>query len=58
MRASDYGVLGGYVDEIKQVEDVNAQITRKVPLSQNDHNPMRASNYNWSGNTKTPGSKT
>ncbi|MEP2978410.1 MAG: 6-hydroxynicotinate reductase [Lentilitoribacter sp.] len=58
MRASDYGVLGGYVDEIKQVEDLNAQTTRKVPLSQNDHNPMRASNYNWSGNSKTTGSKT
>lgn len=52
MRASDYDVLGGYVAEIKRADEINAQTTRKVPLGQNDHNPMSASNYKWSGGSK------
>lgn len=48
MRVSDYDTLGGHMDEIKYVKDIEIASARKVDLNPDDHNPMNASNYKWS----------
>lgn len=53
MRFEDYGALGGHVNEIKSVRDIDYDSARKVALRPEDHNPMRASNYRWSNGTNS-----
>ncbi|MBO9446777.1 6-hydroxynicotinate reductase [Ruegeria sp. R14_0] len=47
MRVSDYGTLGGHMDEIKPVAEVVSGETRKVDQFQNQLNPMASTNYRW-----------
>jgi 6-hydroxynicotinate reductase len=48
MRVSDYGTLGGHMDEIQLVEDVVSESTRKVAQFENQPDPMAHTNYRWS----------
>ncbi|WP_108859593.1 6-hydroxynicotinate reductase [Ruegeria sp. Alg231-54] len=47
MRVSDYGTLGGHMDEIKPVADVISDETRKVNQFENQPDPMSSKNYRW-----------
>ncbi|WP_282151949.1 6-hydroxynicotinate reductase [Ruegeria atlantica] len=47
MRVSDYGTLGGHMDEIKPVTDVISDETRKVDQFENQPDPMSSKNYRW-----------
>lgn len=47
MRVEDYDTLGGHMDEIKSVQDIEDDTARKLKLEPEDHNPMNASNYRW-----------
>ena len=47
MRVSDYGTLGGHMDEIKPVADVISDETRKVDQFENQPDPMSSNNYRW-----------
>ncbi|RBW62731.1 6-hydroxynicotinate reductase [Ruegeria sp. A3M17] len=47
MRVSDYGTLGGHMDEIKPVTDVISDETRKVDQFDNQPDPMSSKNYRW-----------
>lgn len=51
MRVSDYSTLGGHMDEIKQVKEIEISDARKVQRDPDDHNPMKSSNYKWSNGT-------
>ncbi len=48
MRVSDYGTLGGHMDEIRLVQDVVSDGTRKVAQFDNQPDPMAHTNYRWS----------
>ncbi len=48
MRVSDYGTLGGHMEEIQSVEDVVSESTRKVAQFDNQPDPMAHTNYRWS----------
>ena len=47
MRVSDYGTLGGHMDEIKPVAEVVSDETRKVAQFENQPDPNAATNYRW-----------
>ncbi|SLN25553.1 6-hydroxynicotinate reductase [Falsiruegeria litorea R37] len=47
MRVSDYGTLGGHMEEIKPVAEVVSDETRKVSQFDNQPDPMAATNYRW-----------
>lgn len=47
MRVSDYGTLGGHMDEIKPVSEVVSDETRKVDQFENQPDPMSSKNYRW-----------
>ncbi|MTI02954.1 6-hydroxynicotinate reductase [Roseibium sp. RKSG952] len=51
MRVSDYGTLGGHMNEIKPVADVVSDETRKVDQFQNQPDPMASANYRWAKGT-------
>ena len=46
MRVEDYGALGGYVNEVKRLEDLQLGSARKVTLS-GQPSPMNRANYRW-----------
>ena len=48
LRTSDYATLGGYVSEVKKVDDISVDHARKVRRSGLEHNPMSHTNYRWS----------
>ena len=52
MRVEDYGMLGGYTDEIQRVEDLNIDTARKVSLRSSQPDPMDRSNYRWANGGK------
>ncbi|QMU59854.1 MAG: 6-hydroxynicotinate reductase [Boseongicola sp.] len=47
LRVSDYGTLGGHIDQIKPVEEVSNASLRKVKPNAQRHNPMSAANFSW-----------
>ncbi len=47
LRVSDYSALGGHVDHIKQVSDINAGKARRVPQNPKAGDPMDRRNYRW-----------
>ncbi|WP_164658364.1 6-hydroxynicotinate reductase [Tropicibacter sp. Alg240-R139] len=47
MRVSDYGTLGGHMDEIKPVAEIVSDETRKISQFENQPDPMAATNYRW-----------
>ncbi|MEP3847780.1 MAG: 6-hydroxynicotinate reductase [Paracoccaceae bacterium] len=52
MRVEDYGMLGGYTDEIQRVQDLNMLSARKVSLSSSQPDPMDRSNFRWAKGQK------
>jgi len=48
LRRSDYGNLGGHVDEIRTVEEIGVTDARKVKRSVDEHDPMAREHYSWS----------
>ena len=52
MRVEDYGMLGGYTDEIQRVEDLKIDTARKVSLRSSQPHPMDRSNYRWANGDK------
>ena len=49
MRVSDYAGLGGHVEEIKPVDEVLSDETRKVGPGAAGHDPMAKGHYRWGG---------
>ncbi len=47
LRVSDYAALGGHVDHMKRVSDINAESARHVPMNPNVIDPMDQGNYSW-----------
>ena len=48
LRVSDYAALGGHMDEIRPVSEVETDDLRKVKPNVQGHNPMARANYRWS----------
>jgi hypothetical protein len=48
LRVSDYAALGGHMDEIRPVSEVENDDLRKVKPNVQGHNPMARANYRWS----------
>ncbi|MFT5787243.1 MAG: hypothetical protein ACI9KK_002605 [Ascidiaceihabitans sp.] len=48
LRVSDYAALGGHMDEIWPVSEVETDDLRKVKPNIQGHNPMAPANYRWS----------
>ena len=51
LRVSDYRTLGGHVDHIKSLDDVNSDEARHVGQNRNAHDPMAHQNFRWSRRT-------
>ncbi|WP_299964067.1 6-hydroxynicotinate reductase [uncultured Roseobacter sp.] len=47
LRASDYRTLGGHVDQIKSVDQINQAEARKVARNERDHDPVAQGNFRW-----------
>ena len=47
MRVSDYAALGGHVEEIRDVESVLGDETRKVGPGAAGHDPTEKGHYRW-----------
>jgi hypothetical protein len=47
LRVSDYAALGGHLDHMRSVDDINASEARHVPQNPNAKNPMDRGNYRW-----------
>ncbi|MEP1768303.1 MAG: 6-hydroxynicotinate reductase [Sulfitobacter sp.] len=47
MRIADYSALGGHVDEITPVVDIDTDALRRVSSNAQGHDPMAHSNYRW-----------
>ncbi len=48
LRVSDYGTLGGHVEHIKSVKEINKENARRVTQNPNAGDPMAHENYRWS----------
>lgn len=48
LRVSDYQTLGGHMEHLKKVSDVNRDATRHVSQNPNARDPMAHENYRWS----------
>lgn len=48
MRMSDYENLGGHMEEVQRVEQIQTDNARTIGLLAQDHNPMAPENYVWS----------
>jgi hypothetical protein len=51
LRIRDYAALGGHVDHIRNVSDINAGGARHVPQNPNVSDPMDKGNYRWKAKT-------
>ena len=47
LRVSDYAALGGHVDHMKQVSQINGETTRRLPQNPNVGDPMDLGKYRW-----------
>ena len=47
LRVSDYSALGGHVEHMKSVKEINAETARHVPQNPNVSDPMDRGNYSW-----------
>ena len=47
LRVSDYKALGGHVDKMKAVSDIDASDARRVPQNPKARDPMDKGNYRW-----------
>ena len=51
LRVSDYAALGGHVEHMKSVKEINAETARHVPQNPNASDPMDRGNYSWKAKT-------
>ncbi len=47
LRVRDYAALGGHVDHMRRVSDINSEQARHVRQKPNAGDPMDLGNYNW-----------
>jgi hypothetical protein len=47
MRVSDYNALGGHVDHIQTVDQINKDAARHVAQNDHAHDPMAPVNFRW-----------
>ncbi|MEM6311603.1 MAG: 6-hydroxynicotinate reductase, partial [Pseudomonadota bacterium] len=47
LRVSDYAALGGHVDHMKQVSQINGGTARRLPQNPNVGDPMDLGKYRW-----------
>ncbi|MCY4291071.1 MAG: 6-hydroxynicotinate reductase [Roseovarius sp.] len=47
LRISDYAALGGHLEHMKSVDEINADGTRQVPKNPKSSDPMDRGNYRW-----------
>ena len=47
MRLTDYRSLGGHMDHVQQVEDINSQVERRLQSNSDMNWPMDQSNFHW-----------
>ena len=47
LRVSDYAALGGHLDQMRRVEDINAEDARRLPQHPNTSDPLAQTNYRW-----------
>ena len=47
LRVSDYAALGGHVDQIKSVAEINARDARRLLQNPKASDPMARDNYRW-----------
>ena len=52
LRVSDYAALGGHVDQMKRVVEINAQEARHVRQNPKVSDPMSHGNYRWNATPK------
>ena len=56
LRRSDYAALGGHVEEIRPIEAVLGEETRRVKRSDNQLDPNAPTNFSWSARKSRRGS--
>ena len=49
LRVSDYTALGGHIDQMQTVSEINADDARHIPQNPNARDPMAPGNYRWAG---------
>lgn len=49
LRVSDYSALGGHIDQMRTVSEINADEARRIPQNPNARDPMAHGNYRWAG---------
>ena len=49
LRVSDYTALGGHIDQMQTVSQINADDARHIPQNPNTRDPMAHGNYRWAG---------
>ncbi len=49
LRVSDYAALGGHLDQMRKVSDINAEGVRHVSQNPKSSDPMDQGNYRWKG---------
>ena len=47
LRVSDYAALGGHLEQMKQVDAINAGDARRLPQHPNTSDPLAQSNFSW-----------
>jgi hypothetical protein len=52
LRVSDYSALGGHVDHMKRVSEINSGEARRVPKNPKAGDPMDLANYRWKAGPK------
>ena len=52
LRVSDYSALGGHVDHMKRVSEINPGEARRVPKNPKAGDPMDLANYRWKAGPK------
>ncbi|KHA52346.1 hypothetical protein [Sulfitobacter geojensis] len=52
LRASDYAAMGGYVDHVKPVTQIETASARRIGRSAQGHDPLAAQHYHWAKGDK------
>ena len=52
LRASDYAAMGGYVDQVKPVTQIETASARRIGRSAQGHDPLAAQHYHWAKGDK------
>lgn len=52
LRASDYAAMGGYVDQVKPVTQIETASARRIGRNAQGHDPLAAQHYHWAKGDK------